>query len=234
MRQLVHDPLNHLQDRVSRCARHHCRSKRGSVPHRGAEEPTSPVAGLTRPVDPPKMPDLGRGASRNSQDTLYRVFVGDALAHSCSGPAPFFEFDSNDPKKDQPTMQMLANCMIDSAQGQDHQADRAHRSARDRGLQRQARARARRARQAVPRHARRERQPRAGRQRRRGRRARVTGQVEEGPPRRDPARAVSCQRPPHTYSTRSSTVVYVGYVLIRVRRKCWRPPTPAVKCGVIG
>ena len=78
-----------------------------------AEEPTSPVAGLTRPVDPPKMPDLGRGASRNSQDTLYRVFVGDALAHSCSGPAPFFEFDSNDPKKDQPTMQMLANCMID-------------------------------------------------------------------------------------------------------------------------
>jgi peptidoglycan-associated lipoprotein len=31
----------------------------------------------------------------------------------CSGPAPFFEFDSVDTKKDQPTMQMLANCMID-------------------------------------------------------------------------------------------------------------------------
>jgi peptidoglycan-associated lipoprotein len=78
-----------------------------------AEEPTSPIAGLTKPVDPPKMPDLGRGASRTSQDALYSVFVGDALAHSCSGPAPFFEFDSTDPKKDQPTMQMLANCMID-------------------------------------------------------------------------------------------------------------------------
>ncbi|HSO32176.1 MAG TPA: hypothetical protein VLT33_06670, partial [Labilithrix sp.] len=76
-------------------------------------EPTSPTAGLTQPVNPPKMPDLGRGASRTSQDTLYSVFVGDALAHSCSGPAPFFEFDSTDAKKDQPTMQMLANCMID-------------------------------------------------------------------------------------------------------------------------
>ncbi len=77
------------------------------------EEPTSPSTGLTRPVDPPTMPDLGRGASRTSQDTLYGVFVGDALVRSCSGPAPFFEFDSTDPKKDQPTMQMLANCMID-------------------------------------------------------------------------------------------------------------------------
>lgn len=59
------------------------------------------------------MPDLGRGASRVSEDTLYSVWVGDALSHMCSGPAPFFEFDSSDAKKDQPTMQMLANCMID-------------------------------------------------------------------------------------------------------------------------
>ena len=76
-------------------------------------EPTSPSVGLTRAVVPPKMPDQGRGASRAESDTLYSVFVGDALAHMCSGPAPFFEFDSADPKKDQPTMQMLANCMID-------------------------------------------------------------------------------------------------------------------------
>jgi len=83
----------------------------GAACHAG--EPTSPTTGLTQPVDPPKMPDLGRGASRTSQDTLYSVFVGDGLAHMCSGPAPFFEFDSTDAKKDQPTMQMLANCMID-------------------------------------------------------------------------------------------------------------------------
>jgi peptidoglycan-associated lipoprotein len=59
------------------------------------------------------MPDQGRGASRAEVDVLYGVFVGDALSHMCSGPAPFFQFDSSDPKKDQPTMQMLANCMID-------------------------------------------------------------------------------------------------------------------------
>ena len=76
-------------------------------------EPTSPSVGLTKAVVPPQMPDQGRGASRSETDVLYKVFVGDALSHMCSGPAPFFEFDSTDPKKDQPTMQMLANCMID-------------------------------------------------------------------------------------------------------------------------
>jgi peptidoglycan-associated lipoprotein len=77
-------------------------------------EPTSPEVGLRKPVDPPKMPDMGRGAPRISQDTLYKVWVGDALGHSCSGPAPFFEFDSAAANgKDQPTMQMLSNCMID-------------------------------------------------------------------------------------------------------------------------
>lgn len=76
-------------------------------------EPTSPVVGLTKAVDPPKMPDLGRGAPRANQDVLYSVFIGDALTHSCSGPAPFFEFDSTDTKKDHPTMQMLTDCMID-------------------------------------------------------------------------------------------------------------------------
>jgi len=76
-------------------------------------EPMSPDVGLTKAVAPPKMPDLGRGASRTETDTHYNVFIGDALVHSCSGPAPFFQFDSSDAKKDQPTMQMLANCMID-------------------------------------------------------------------------------------------------------------------------
>jgi peptidoglycan-associated lipoprotein len=76
-------------------------------------EPTSPSVGLTKPVHPPKMPDEGRGASRTEMDQLYSVYIGDALVHSCSGPAPFFSFDSADPKKDQPTMQMLANCMLD-------------------------------------------------------------------------------------------------------------------------
>ena len=76
-------------------------------------EPTSPSVGLTKAVTPPKMPDQGRGASRTEMDQLYSVYIGDALVHSCSGSAPFFQFDSADPKKDQPTMQMLANCMID-------------------------------------------------------------------------------------------------------------------------
>jgi outer membrane protein OmpA-like peptidoglycan-associated protein len=76
-------------------------------------EPTSPSVGLTKAVVAPKMPDEGRGASRSEKDVLYGGFVGDAIAHMCSGPAPFFEFDSTDPKKDQPTMQMLADCMID-------------------------------------------------------------------------------------------------------------------------
>lgn len=76
-------------------------------------EPNSPEVGLTKAVNPPKMPDQGRGANRSEVDVHYKVWVGDALAHMCSGPAPFFEFDGSDPKKDQPTMQMLANCMID-------------------------------------------------------------------------------------------------------------------------
>jgi outer membrane protein OmpA-like peptidoglycan-associated protein len=76
-------------------------------------EPSSPSVGLTKAVHPPQMPDQGRGASRAEQDQLYSVYVGDALVHSCSGSAPFFQFDSADPKKDQPTMQMLANCMLD-------------------------------------------------------------------------------------------------------------------------
>jgi peptidoglycan-associated lipoprotein len=78
------------------------------------QEPGSPEVGLTKAAVPPKMPEMAKGASRTETDTLYSIFVGDALAHTCSGPAPFFEFDSSDAKgKDQPTMQMLANCMIE-------------------------------------------------------------------------------------------------------------------------
>ena len=77
-------------------------------------EPTSPETGLTKPVDPPKMPEMGRGASRSEVDVHYSIFIGDPLVHSCSGPAPFFDFDSAaTDAKDQPTMQMLANCMTD-------------------------------------------------------------------------------------------------------------------------
>lgn len=76
-------------------------------------EPNSPDVGLTKAVDPPELPGPGRGASRAEIDVHYKIWIGDALAHTCSGPAPFFGFDASDPKKDQPTMQMLANCMID-------------------------------------------------------------------------------------------------------------------------
>lgn len=76
-------------------------------------EPESPPAGLTRPINPPKPPDLGRGATRVETNQLYNLWLGDSVRSLCSGPAPFFQFDSADTKGSQPTMQTLVNCMLD-------------------------------------------------------------------------------------------------------------------------
>jgi outer membrane protein OmpA-like peptidoglycan-associated protein len=76
--------------------------------------PSSPSGGLTKPINPPETPDLGRGADRATGYTLYHIRLGETLADICKGPAPFFDFDSAaaDPN-DQPTMRTLSNCMLD-------------------------------------------------------------------------------------------------------------------------
>jgi peptidoglycan-associated lipoprotein len=75
-------------------------------------EPASPTAGLTQPVDPPKTPDLGHGADRVEERSLYSLYIVDSIRTLCSGPDPFFHFDSSKPDTmDQPTMMNLVTCM---------------------------------------------------------------------------------------------------------------------------
>lgn len=75
-------------------------------------EPRSPSAGLTGPIDPPKEPDLGRGASRVEVHPLYSIYWIESIRLSCSGPDPFFSFDSSKPDElDQETMRNLVVCM---------------------------------------------------------------------------------------------------------------------------
>jgi peptidoglycan-associated lipoprotein len=74
-------------------------------------EPDSPVAGLTRPVDPPMPPDLGHGPARVSVD-YYAMFMTNGVRSLCAGPDPYFKFNSaTTGARDQPTMQVLANCL---------------------------------------------------------------------------------------------------------------------------
>jgi peptidoglycan-associated lipoprotein len=74
--------------------------------------PASPSPGLTN-AEPPRMPDLGRGAPRIKTEGAYAMYVAEPVRKFCSGSAPFFEFDSADTRgTDQPTMQSLADCMI--------------------------------------------------------------------------------------------------------------------------
>ncbi len=76
-------------------------------------EPTSPNNGLDKPVKPPHNPDLGHGASRPETDTHYAMYIDEAVPRVCTGPSPYFTFDLSKPKDSAPTMQTLANCMID-------------------------------------------------------------------------------------------------------------------------
>jgi peptidoglycan-associated lipoprotein len=76
-------------------------------------EPESPSAGLTNAVDPPRAPALGRGAPRMRTDGGYNVYVAEPVRQVCAGSVPFFEFDSSLTREDdQPTMKILAECML--------------------------------------------------------------------------------------------------------------------------
>jgi hypothetical protein len=74
---------------------------------------TSPVAGLTQPINPPKAPDLGHYPARIETGTLYHIYLGEPVHRACAGPTPYFDFDSTKATLagDQPTMQNLVNCM---------------------------------------------------------------------------------------------------------------------------
>ena len=77
-----------------------------------APEPQSPTAGLTKPVDPPVPPDLGRAPGITESEGPYNMYVAEGVRTVCSGPDPFFAFDSASPSNtDQPTMQTLVTCM---------------------------------------------------------------------------------------------------------------------------
>lgn len=70
--------------------------------------------GLTRPVNPPQSPELGRGAARLEVDQRYRLFLGEGIGSICAGPAPYFTVDATKAKSgSEPTMQNLASCMLD-------------------------------------------------------------------------------------------------------------------------
>jgi len=75
-------------------------------------EPESPVAGLTKPVNPPEPPDLGHSPDRLEVDVLYNLWLTDPVRSVCAGPDPFFQFDSSKTDGPQPTMQTLVNCML--------------------------------------------------------------------------------------------------------------------------
>ena len=72
-----------------------------------------PARGLTEPVNPPKFPDQGRHASRTETNSLYNMYLTQGITSVCSGPSPFFRFDSATTAKADPTLQTLANCMKD-------------------------------------------------------------------------------------------------------------------------
>ncbi len=62
------------------------------------------------------LPDLGRGAPRTTVEGAYSMFVAEPVRKVCSGPPPFFEFDSASTRDaDQSTMQTLADCMVSGA-----------------------------------------------------------------------------------------------------------------------
>jgi outer membrane protein OmpA-like peptidoglycan-associated protein len=72
-------------------------------------EPTSPVVGLTLPIDPPQPPDLGNYIDR---DITVHVFLTDNVRKTCAGTDPFFHFDSDRvTAQDQPGLYALADCM---------------------------------------------------------------------------------------------------------------------------
>jgi outer membrane protein OmpA-like peptidoglycan-associated protein len=72
-------------------------------------EPTSPVVGLTLPIDPPQPPDEGHYLDR---EITVHVFLTDNLRKTCAGTDPFFHYDSDRVTiHDQPGLHALAECM---------------------------------------------------------------------------------------------------------------------------
>jgi hypothetical protein len=58
----------------------------GGVVACGNSHPKSPVAGLTKPVDPPEMPNLGRKPGTIEVDLPYNMYVAESLRTTCAGP----------------------------------------------------------------------------------------------------------------------------------------------------
>jgi outer membrane protein OmpA-like peptidoglycan-associated protein len=78
-------------------------------------EPASPDAHLTMPLHTPPMADLGREPAHVEIDFV-NVYTAGSVPSECSGPDPFFRFDSAKASSaQQPTMHNLAECMISGA-----------------------------------------------------------------------------------------------------------------------
>jgi outer membrane protein OmpA-like peptidoglycan-associated protein len=72
-------------------------------------EPKSPTVGLTLPTDPPKFPLLDNYPER---EITVHLYVTSNVRKLCSGPDPFFHFDSDKiSAHDQPGLYSLAICM---------------------------------------------------------------------------------------------------------------------------
>ncbi len=75
-------------------------------------EPKSPTAGLTKPVVPPTLPGPGPAPATAHTDVLYSMYLTQSVRGVCSGPDPYFSFDSSSPTaSDHPTMKNLVTCM---------------------------------------------------------------------------------------------------------------------------
>lgn len=76
-------------------------------------EPRSPDATLAE-VNPPKPPELGRGAPRHDTEVSYRVMLGEGVGGLCAGPSPYYDTARAKAKHEsEATMQNLAACMLD-------------------------------------------------------------------------------------------------------------------------
>ena len=78
------------------------------------DKPDSPDAKVTD-VAPPEYP-VGEYPARTVIRTSYSMYWADTIRTACSGPSPFFEFDSDAIDKDgKSTMYNLAECMKSGA-----------------------------------------------------------------------------------------------------------------------
>jgi peptidoglycan-associated lipoprotein len=73
-------------------------------------EPTSPVAGLTEPINTPQPPDLGNYPDR---DITIHLYAMSSLRQYCIGSDPFFHYDSDrTTPEDQRRLLALVACMM--------------------------------------------------------------------------------------------------------------------------